>query len=119
MTKATDTIDFADLPRVQKILEEATEQITTLKAELREARGALAGLELFWNRDGENANDAFERIGEIFYSETGYLRPGKSYPVSCPEPPDRRDVWEKWCATKVEIARDFLDRTASAEGSEA
>ena len=82
-----------------------SEQVT--REELAEG---MRGLELFFARPGESANDTYERIGAVFQSETCYLRPGKSYPRCSPAPDDRQQVWDNWCAKKVFTARALLSR---------
>lgn len=57
-----------------------------------------------WNPD-KNANETFEDIASWFYDETGYLRPGKSYPCAYPAPEDRQLKWDEWRQQK---AREFL-----------
>ena len=58
-----------------------------------------------WNPD-RNANETFEDIGEWFQTETGFLRPGKSYPMGyAPDEQERRDTWERWREKK---AREFI-----------
>ena len=74
---------------------------------------ALEGLEMLYSRENESANDTFERIAEVFYNETGYLRPGKSYPMGFEPPQDRLSIWNEWCAKKVNAARMAM---AKAQG---
>lgn len=81
---------------------------------MMDAREALAGLEQFYRREGEDSNDAFERVAGVFYAETGYLRPGKDCRLSDPE--DRQGVWDKWVASKVTAARAALAAQPAASG---
>lgn len=74
------------------------------------ARVALAGLEMLFSREGENAADRFERVADEFYRETGVMRPGKSYPDAMPAPSDeeRTRVYEEWVAAKLRAARECM-----------
>lgn len=69
-------------------------------------RAALAGLELLFKREGEDASDAFERVAEVFRRETGYLRPGKDCRLH--DIDVRRAAWDAWYASKIEAARAAL-----------
>jgi hypothetical protein len=41
--------------------------------------------------------EEWERIAHEFYKETGYLRPGKSWPMGVAVPDDVESVWFDWC----------------------
>ena len=69
---------------------------------------ALNGVTICWPLPGESANDTFERVASVFQRETGYLRPGKSYPMDCPPPADREQVWGAWFDGKIIAARALL-----------
>jgi len=60
-----------------------------------------------WNPD-EPSNDQFERIGEMFCKQTGYLRPGKSYPIDCFVPEDRDQVFKDWCDVQSRLCHEML-----------
>ena len=55
---------------------------------------ALEWREQFEPRNGEDANERFERIAETFRLSTGYLRPGKDCRMYSPE--ERQAVWDEW-----------------------
>lgn len=56
---------------------------------------------LLWLDDRE-INDQFERIGEKFYAETGFLLPGKAEPIDMcggeEHAQHRQKAWRDWCA---------------------
>lgn len=56
---------------------------------------------LLW-LDDRDINDQFERIGEKFYAETGFLRPGKAEPIDMcggeEHAQHRQKAWRDWCA---------------------
>lgn len=86
-------------------------------ARLRERVKALEAVvrlmvEWFWGVKPETAVESFERVGDEFYSETGMLRPGKSYPPNFqpPDDEDRRCAWEAWVKRK----RDAIEAKARA-----
>jgi len=64
---------------------------------------ALRDIEPMFRRPGENANDQFERIADLFYRETGYLRPGKDCVIHDHEV--RKAAWEKWFDDRLERVR--------------
>lgn len=72
----------------------------------READTAIAGLELFFKRPGEDSMDRFERIAAVFRKETGVLRPGKDCRVH--EPEVREAAYEAWVQRKLADARRFV-----------
>ena len=77
-------------------------QVAALTAERDRYREALEGVERFFIRPGENANEKFERIGEDFYRETHMLRPGKSASMDCPHTYEERNAaFDAWCAAKA------------------
>lgn len=55
---------------------------------------ALQWREQFERRPGEDANDTFERVAEVFRRETGYLRPGKDCRIDSHEV--RSAAWDAW-----------------------
>ena len=69
-----------------------------LSLELDEARSLLADLRDWHAHTDEDANEVFERIGEAFYRDTGWLRPGKSEsPERAHDPEERRRKFHEWC----------------------
>lgn len=76
----------------------------------KEMLAALRGLEVLYLREGESWNDCFERVGELFHAETGYLRPGKDCRIH--DDTTRTKVWEKWVEVRIGHAR-----AAIAKGS--
>lgn len=79
-------------------------------------RAALAGLELLFKREGEDASDAFERVAEVFRRETGYLRPGKDCRLH--DIDVRRAAWDAWYASKIEAARAALSEQPAIDMDE-
>ena len=69
----------------------------------READTAIAGLEMFFERSGEDSMDRFERIAAVFRKETGFLRPGKDCVMH--EPEVRQAAYDAWVQRKLEDAR--------------
>lgn len=57
---------------------------------------ALAWSVQFDRKEGEDSNEQFERIAEIFRKETGYLRPGKDCMMYSYE--TRIAAWDGWIA---------------------
>ncbi len=68
---------------------------------------------------GEDANAIFERIGEAFRKDTGFLRPGKSYPMAESYDSAARDTaWNEWRNRKnSELDRLMTDAIAKATSS--
>ena len=83
-------------------------ETVTVPPAVKMAMEAMENEVRFCLRVGESENDRFERIGEWFQSETGYLRPGKSYPMTGPPPEDREQVWDAWLARKRSVTRAAL-----------
>jgi hypothetical protein len=72
---------------------------------------ALIELEQFHAREGEGPSERFERLGEIFYRETGFLRPGKdASPLSGVSYEERVAAWDKWSDGRIARARAALTR---------
>lgn len=71
-----------------------------------ELLAALRGLEELHPRDGEDANDRFERVAAVFHRQTGYVAPGKDCRAHPPEA--RQEVWDQWYANRLEAARDAI-----------
>lgn len=78
----------------------------------KEMLAALENLEAFFERRGESYLDRFERIGDWFRRETGYLRPGKDCVIHAPEV--RQAAFEKWLNDKVEQARAVIGKARAA-----
>ncbi len=54
-------------------------------------------LALRWMGDPDDPLGTFEDIGDWFYRDTGYLRPGKSEPLECGgRDEERQAAWAKW-----------------------
>jgi len=55
---------------------------------------------------GDNVLENWETVAEEFRRDTGFLRPGKSYPLECqPDPEEQRSAWNTWLkARNVKIA---------------
>lgn len=77
---------------------------------------ALEWREQFEPRDGEDSNERFERIAEVFRKETGYLRPGKDCRLHSLE--ERQAAWDAWMAAGRELCRLALAayRSTPADG---
>tara|TARA_R110000868_G_scaffold53537_2_gene167914 strand:+ start:880 stop:1140 length:261 start_codon:yes stop_codon:yes gene_type:complete len=51
---------------------------------------------------GDNALEHWENVAEEFYRDTGFLRPGKSYPCeSCVDEEEQRAAWDKWVRARA------------------
>lgn len=77
-----------------------------------QALEALKRNMMFQLREGEDYNDAFERVADTFYQETGYLRPGKDCCLHSPEV--REAVWDEWLDANRAIARAAIEALESA-----
>ena len=65
-----------------------------------------------WMHDPDVSSlEEYEAIAAWFHSETGYLRPGKSYPIDCIVPEDQKEVWDKWC---IEKRREAIAKVRNA-----
>lgn len=94
----------------------AIDEVQAPPAELRRREsppdGRLEALEsalrlaVRWMGDAEDPLGTFEDIGEWFYRETGYLRPGKSEPLECGARSEERDrAWKEWAAKTRTLVR--------------
>jgi len=96
---------------------ELARQLAAVTAERDALRSALLGVEELHFREGENANARFERIGEVFYRETGYLRPGKSESPHTWHPgkdEEREAAFTDWTKKRINAARAALAAPAAA-----
>ena len=94
---------------------EAFKQLYALRRALEANAQLLAALSWFvmlQRSDGENHNDCFERVGEVFHRDTGYLRPGKDCRLHSDE--ERTEAWDKWVQQHINAARAAI---AAATGS--
>jgi hypothetical protein len=66
----------------------------TLYAAASELLEALQWRERFEPLAGEGSNERFERIADIFFRETGHLRPGKDCCVESIQV--RQQAWDEW-----------------------
>jgi hypothetical protein len=86
----------------EKVERAANKDLIAAAPEMLEA---LQWREQFEPRQGEDANECFERIAEVFQRETGHLRPGKDCVF---EPYEiRQAAWDTWMEagrTRVRIA---------------
>lgn len=78
----------------------------------RELLDSLQALEVFMPRDGEGANETFERVAEVFHRATGYLRPGKDCVVHSYE--ERSTAWDEWVAAIRANARAAIANATGA-----
>lgn len=78
----------------------------------REMIDALLWAEQFYPRDGEDASERFERIGEAFRRDTGYLRPGKDCVVH--DAPERDAAWDNWIAKGYAAVRVAIAKTTGS-----
>lgn len=54
-----------------------------------------------WMGDPSDPLGTFEDIGDWFYRETGFLRPGKSEPLECGGRDEEREAaWQEWAKRK-------------------
>lgn len=79
-----------------------------LKAQRDELLAALKWQHQFYLQDGEGPVDKFERIGETFHSETGYLRPGKDCVIHSME--DRQAAWDEWVASGIKRTHEAITK---------
>lgn len=90
---------------------EALNTAPALAARVAELEKALNGLLSLDYQPGENANDAFERLGEMFYADTGMLRPGKDQAAALNGTPtyeERQQMWDGWIQSFYSAARAAL-----------
>ncbi len=73
---------------------------------------ALEYYTMYEDMEGEDSIEKFERIGEVFRKETGYLRPGKDCRIDDPE--TRRIAWEKWQDMHADKAKQALAKAKGA-----
>lgn len=66
---------------------------------------------MFHRKDGEDHNECFERVAEVFYKDTGYLRPGKD--CRCNSEEERGEAWDEWVARHLSEARAAIDAARS------
>jgi hypothetical protein len=62
------------------------------------------------------STDRFELVGRLYYSATGYLRPGKSEPLETgrdANSDENRERFENYCATR--LLNDLLTALHEAE----
>ena len=88
-----------------------------LEGELDALRKALA-LAVRWMGDPSDPLGTFEDIGDWFYRDTGYLRPGKSEPLECGGRDEERyaawDAWAKQTRNHVQkVCREALSDGAT------
>ena len=51
---------------------------------------------------GDNALENWENVAAEFYRDTGFLRPGKSYPPECyVDPEEQRAAWNTWVKARA------------------
>lgn len=81
-------------------------------------REALAWYEQFSPREGEGHNERFERIGDVYYRETGWLRPGKSMSMESGHSMEEQQAeWDEWLAGGHAKARAALALPAPEQGA--
>lgn len=70
---------------------------------------AVQWSEQFHLRPGEGYSECFDRIAEVFYRETGYMRPGKdASPQAGQSIEERQAAWDEWLAAGIARARAAL-----------
>lgn len=71
---------------------------------------------------GMDANEHFERLGAMFYQETGFLRPGKDDPsdthfAGAERENERRKYWDDWIEKKhTDLAARIMGALAMEGG---
>ena len=86
------------------------EQAHALEVENEALKDALTWTIAFFLLPHEGWKDHFERLGEVFRKETGYLRPGKDEsPQSGHTYEERQAAWDKWVDDHVAAARKLLE----------
>lgn len=76
-----------------------TDERAALRSEVERLRAALSGV-LEMCRDPHNANESFERVGELYCRATGQLRPGKDDPFRDSSDPENVKRFDEWYATE-------------------
>lgn len=63
--------------------------------------------------EDEGSSERYDRVTDKFHEETGVMAPGRSIPLeaqaSQPSHAERHDLYEAWCAERVEQAREALE----------
>lgn len=101
---------LGQFPAACVVLDMAFARVVASNAELLDA---LQWFVMLRPLPGEDSNDTFERIAEVFRNDTGYLRPGKDCVLYPPEL--RRAIWDAWIDSHVEAARAVIARATGAE----
>lgn len=86
-------------------------------ARIAALEGALDGMVLVCGRSGDAFYD-FEEQAEVFYQETGYMRPGKDVPMEMArdDEDERRAKYSAWVKTKLDAGRAALASTEAMKG---
>lgn len=93
-------------------------RIATLETSHAELLGAVSNLLVHFRLPDEDSTGSFERVGEVFLHETGYLAPGKSEPMESwheGKDEERRIAWEEWIAARVSNARQALKNASEVK----
>jgi hypothetical protein len=77
-------------------LEQKARELDDAHAEIERLRNALTGALSWFSDPDADKLEQWERIASEFYEETGYLRPGKSYPLGSYVPDDLDEIWGEW-----------------------
>lgn len=76
---------------------------------------ALEWSEQFNRRPNEDHLECFERIAEVFYRQTGYLRPGKdASPQTGSSTDERHAAWDAWIADGIARTRVAIQKATGA-----
>ena len=76
-------------------------------AETAKLREAVLWTTAMFKYPDEGALEAFERVGDLFFRETGYLRPGKSCLIH--DHDVRQAAFDEWFAGKLAAARALVE----------
>lgn len=109
----TLTLDYDDVERINSTFVSYVERLedNTPQKDVSELVEVLRDILAFFAGENENALEKFERIGDWFNKETGYMRPGKDYGMYGPQPPKNLDdIFDEWYQNKVKKSREALKK---------
>lgn len=84
---------------------EIPNELVAILAKYQRMEEALKALYDWLGLCDSSENETFERIGEMFYADTRFLRPGKSEPAAIyseDRERRRREAWDAWCQKKTD-----------------
>ena len=115
-------VDSEKIDRSANILLPILRELAALRQQRDAAIAALREVQA-WRGTHDRKLDAIERAAEMFYRDTGFLAPGKAYPLGMEyDDEKRRAAWNKWVERKnaeldAKIAAVLADADAREEKS--